>query len=293
MDQKTHDKGLEIRKAVLGEAYVANALRTPTISKPFQELVTEYCWGAIWGREELPRKTRTCSTSMDSILNRPHELRVHIKARWSTASARTKSARFSCRSPVTPAFRRRRQFSDRARGSLPRWTRSRLSECGRHDRFLSAALLPGVRQQLQLALMLTLCGQTFDPIWTIWRRDHADGGVAQMPSTDGEIPVLEEDGSGSRRRRRSCFASRKRYGKFGGADSDQRRRCLRWLFWDNHKLTGYMASYRYMRSFIEQPDPTIMTFFRKRLDDYLGIVENHLSRRSYVAGQLPLSLTSR
>ena len=48
-----------------------------------------------------------------------------------------------------------------------------------------------------------------------------------------------------------------------------------------------MASYRYMRSFIEQPDPTIMTFFRKRLDDYLGILENHLSRRSYVAGSTP------
>src|SRR5882757_7749048 len=73
MDKKTHDKGLEIRKAVLGEAYVANALKNADdFNRPFQELVTEYCWGAIWGREELPRKTR-------SMLNRPHELRAHIK----------------------------------------------------------------------------------------------------------------------------------------------------------------------------------------------------------------------
>ena len=58
MDKKTHDKGLEIRKAVLGEAYVANALKNADdFNKPFQELVTEYCWGAVWGREELPRKT--------------------------------------------------------------------------------------------------------------------------------------------------------------------------------------------------------------------------------------------
>ena len=57
MDKKTHDRGLEIRKAVLGEAYVANALKnSDDFNKPF--LVTEYCWGAIWGREELPRKTR-------------------------------------------------------------------------------------------------------------------------------------------------------------------------------------------------------------------------------------------
>ena len=81
MDQKTHDKGLEIRKAVLGEAYVNNALKNAdSFNKPFQELVTEYCWGAVWGREELPRKTRSMlNLAMISILNRPHELKVHIK----------------------------------------------------------------------------------------------------------------------------------------------------------------------------------------------------------------------
>jgi 4-carboxymuconolactone decarboxylase len=81
MDKKTHDKGLEIRKAVLGEVYVANALKNADdFNKPFQELVTEYCWGAVWGREELPRKTRSMlNLAMISILNRPHELRVHIK----------------------------------------------------------------------------------------------------------------------------------------------------------------------------------------------------------------------
>ena len=81
MDQKTHDKGLEIRKAVLGEAYVNNALKnSDSFNKPFQELVTEYCWGAVWGREELPRKTRSMlNLAMISILNRPHELKAHIK----------------------------------------------------------------------------------------------------------------------------------------------------------------------------------------------------------------------
>ena len=74
-------EGLEIRKAVLGETYVANALKNAdSFNKPFQELVTEYCWGAVWGREELPRKTRSMlNLAMISILNRPHELRVHIK----------------------------------------------------------------------------------------------------------------------------------------------------------------------------------------------------------------------
>jgi 4-carboxymuconolactone decarboxylase len=81
MDKTTHDKGLEIRKAVMGEAFVTNALKNvDEFNKPFQELVTEYCWGAIWGREELPLKTRSMlNLAMLSILNRPNELRAHIK----------------------------------------------------------------------------------------------------------------------------------------------------------------------------------------------------------------------
>ena len=81
MDQKMHDKGLAVRKAVLGEAYVNNALKNvDEFNKPFQELLNEYCWGAVWGREELPRKTRSMiNIAMISILNRPHELRAHFR----------------------------------------------------------------------------------------------------------------------------------------------------------------------------------------------------------------------
>src|SRR6266516_3808556 len=81
MDQKMYDKSLGIRKAVLGEAYVTNALKNvDSFNQPFQDLLNEYCWGAVWGREELPRKTRSMlNLAMISILNRPHELRVHIK----------------------------------------------------------------------------------------------------------------------------------------------------------------------------------------------------------------------
>jgi 4-carboxymuconolactone decarboxylase len=81
MDQKMHDKGLAVRKAVLGEAYVNNALKNvDEFNKPFQELLNEYCWGSVWGRDELPRKTRSMlNIAMISILNRPHELRAHLK----------------------------------------------------------------------------------------------------------------------------------------------------------------------------------------------------------------------
>lgn len=81
MDKKMHDKGLEVRKAVLGEAYVENALKNvDDFNRPFQEMLNEYCWGTVWGREELPRKTRSMlNIAMIAILNRQHEFRAHLK----------------------------------------------------------------------------------------------------------------------------------------------------------------------------------------------------------------------
>jgi len=81
MDHKTFERGREIRSAVLGKDFVDNAFKTADdFNRPLQELVTEYCWGAIWGREELPRKTRSMlNLAMISALNRPHELKAHIK----------------------------------------------------------------------------------------------------------------------------------------------------------------------------------------------------------------------
>lgn len=82
VDPKTYQRGLQIRSAVLGEAYVNKALaEADDFTKPLQDLVTEYCWGAVWGRDELDRKTRSMlNLAMISVLNRPNELRTHIKA---------------------------------------------------------------------------------------------------------------------------------------------------------------------------------------------------------------------
>lgn len=81
MDKATYDKGLEVRTQVLGKDYVAAALaNVDDFNRPFQEFLTEYCWGAVWGREGLPLKTRSMlNLAMISILNRPHELRAHLR----------------------------------------------------------------------------------------------------------------------------------------------------------------------------------------------------------------------
>jgi 4-carboxymuconolactone decarboxylase len=73
---------MEIRKKVLGAEFVEKSFASAdSFNKPMQELTTEYCWGAVWGREELPRKTRSMlNLAMISVLNRPNELRMHVKA---------------------------------------------------------------------------------------------------------------------------------------------------------------------------------------------------------------------
>jgi 4-carboxymuconolactone decarboxylase len=81
MDKKTFETGMAIRGDVLGKDHVERSMRTADdFNLPFQELVTEYCWGAIWGREGLPRKTRSLlNLAMIGALNRPHELKMHVR----------------------------------------------------------------------------------------------------------------------------------------------------------------------------------------------------------------------
>lgn len=75
------DEGLQVRREVLGAEYVDNSIKNATsFTKPLQELVTEYCWGEIWTREGLPKKTRSIiNLAMLTALNRPHELKLHLR----------------------------------------------------------------------------------------------------------------------------------------------------------------------------------------------------------------------
>ena len=81
MDKPTFDKGLAIRRSVLGAEFVDNAFATADdFNREYQELVTQYCWGDIWNRPGLDRKTRSfLNLAMISSLNRPHELKLHVR----------------------------------------------------------------------------------------------------------------------------------------------------------------------------------------------------------------------
>ena len=136
----------------------------------------------------------------------------------------------------------------------------------------------------KLALMLTLCGERFEAVWTDfasgvtwtpeWRRD-----VNPM----GEIPVLEADGEALTQTGPILLRLAERFGRFGGRDEAERFEVLRWLFWDNQKLSGFMASYRFLRTFTREADPAVLRWQRRRVDDFLGILEAHLADRAWAA----------
>ena len=75
------DDGLAVRKAVLGAEFVDKAIASADeFNRPLQELVTEYCWGAIWTREGVSRRVRSMlNLAMLTALNRPHELKMHVQ----------------------------------------------------------------------------------------------------------------------------------------------------------------------------------------------------------------------
>lgn len=81
MNKELFEKGLATRRAVLGAEYVDAAIaNADEFSMAMQELVTQYCWGDVWNRPGLDRRTRSfLNLAMITALNRPHELKLHVR----------------------------------------------------------------------------------------------------------------------------------------------------------------------------------------------------------------------
>src|SRR4051812_41307858 len=128
MDKATFDKGLQIRKDTLGAEFVENAFKSADdFNRPMQELVTEYCWGYVWGRETLSRKTRSMlNLAMISALNRPHELKMHVKGALVNGVTRDEIPRSSCRSRSIAGCPPASIPSASPGRRLPSWTRRKM-----------------------------------------------------------------------------------------------------------------------------------------------------------------------
>ena len=82
MTEQSHERGMKVRREVLGDAHVDRAVaRTTPLTEDFQDLITRYAWGEIWTRPGLDRRMRSAITLMALVaLNREEELAMHVRA---------------------------------------------------------------------------------------------------------------------------------------------------------------------------------------------------------------------
>ena len=137
----------------------------------------------------------------------------------------------------------------------------------------------------KVALCLELAGAD-------WQTRFVDyfGGETHTPgyraiNVMGEAPVLEHAGRRWSQSGVILDYLAERFTTFGPADPDERREILRWLLWDNHKLTSYSATYRYFRAFAPKTDPAVVAEFGKRARASWKILDAHLAGRDFVVGQ--------
>ena len=136
--------------------------------------------------------------------------------------------------------------------------------------------------------MLTLCGQVFEPVWT----DFASGVTRSAEwrrtvNPMGEIPVLEVDGAALTQTAPILLRLAGHYQRFAGVTEADRFEILRWLFWDNQKMSGFMATYRYLRAFTPAPNPHVLDFLRRRIDDFLSVLQQRLQDQPFIAAEFP------
>ena len=140
----------------------------------------------------------------------------------------------------------------------------------------------------KLALMLSLCGHGFEPMWTDFGSNVTfTKEWRERVNPMGEIPVLFVDGERLTQTGPILLRLADTFGHLQGRSAAERFEVLRWLFWDNQKLSGFMAAYRYRRAFMARSNADVLAFMKARVDDFLGILEGELRERPFIVGTEP------
>ena len=132
------------------------------------------------------------------------------------------------------------------------------------------------------ALMLELAGADWSPRFVDYFGGETRTPAYRAISVMGEVPVLEHRGLRLSQSGVILDYLAQTLGRFGAHDDGERRDILSWLLFDNHKLTSYTATYRFMRAFTKDPDPAVVAEFRTRAEGAWGILNAHLAERRYV-----------
>lgn len=132
------------------------------------------------------------------------------------------------------------------------------------------------------ALMLALAGADWVPRFVDYFAGETRTLAYRAINVMGEAPVLEHKGMRLTQSGVILDYLAETLGQFGARDAVERREILRWLLWDNHKLTSYTATYRFMRVFTKDPDRAVLKVFQARAETAWGILDAHLAGRNYV-----------
>lgn len=133
------------------------------------------------------------------------------------------------------------------------------------------------------ALALALAGAHWAPRFVDYFNGETRTPGYRAINVMGEVPVLEHRGVRLAQSGVILDYLADALGRFGPADPAERREILRWLLWDNHKLTSYTATYRFLRAFTKNADPAVVDVFRRRAEAAWDVLEAHLGGRHYVA----------
>lgn len=138
------------------------------------------------------------------------------------------------------------------------------------------------------ALMLNLIGADWEPISVDFfngetRSPEFRGQVNEM----GEAPVLLHNGKRLTQSGVILTYLSDLTGKFKPEGEDERLEALRWILFDNHKVTNFLATYRFFRNFMKQIDPAVVEFVKGRAISNLKIVDQHLSKQEFLLGGKP------
>jgi glutathione S-transferase len=134
------------------------------------------------------------------------------------------------------------------------------------------------------ALALELAGADWKPRFVDFFNGETRTPEYRARNVMGEVPMLEHRGNCLSQSGVILDYLAATTGRFGPDDEAGRREILRWLLWDNHKLTSYTATLRFMRSFAKGADPAVVAFLRGRAEAAYGVLNAHLDGRRYVVG---------
>jgi glutathione S-transferase len=139
------------------------------------------------------------------------------------------------------------------------------------------------------AMMLACCGADWEAVWVdFFNGETRKPEWREANNVMGEAPLLEH---GGRKLTQSgvinTYLSR-RFAKFGPENEDEELEVLRWMLFDNHKLSGLLGPYRFINILAPAaPDPAVLAFLKARVDNALAVLEKHLASQPFVAADRP------